>query len=98
MKPEYLEKYLEEIQTKKISVNIDEKTLNLIDDLSEIVGITRTNVVTALIGYGVKKYVEVLEKTWTNMLKDPKRDKKKTETKLQKLQEFKKKYEVERFP
>ena len=98
MKPEYLEKYLEEIQTKKISVNLDEKTLNLIDDLSEIVGTTRTNIISALLGYGIKKYVDMLEKIWANMKKDRKYNKEKLDKKLEKLQKFKKKYEVEKFP
>ena len=98
MKPEYVEKYLEEVQTKKISVNLDESTSNMIDDLSDIVGTTKTNIVTGLMAYGVKKYVEMLEKTWSNMKKDKKHDKDKLEKKLKKLSEFKLNYRVQRFP
>ncbi len=98
MKPEYVEKYLEEVQTKKISVNLDESTSNMIDDLSDIVGTTKTNIVTGLMAYGVKKYVEMLEKAWSNMKKDKKHDKDKLEKKLKKLSEFKLNYRVQRFP
>ncbi len=97
MKPEHVEKYLEEIQAKKISINLDVSTSNLIDDLSDIVGTTKTNVIAGLMAYGVKKYVEMLEKTWNNMKKDKKHDKVKLNSKLYKLEAFKKKYEVEKF-
>lgn len=98
MKEEFVMKFLEEMRTKKISINLDESTLNLIDDLVKITKKTRTDIIGVLISYGVKGFVEYLENAWMNMKKNKKNDILRIDHKLSELKKFKEKYEVDKFP
>jgi len=53
-----------EDKIRKISLNLDTKTLELVDDLVELSRANRTIVMHQLIQKGVKNYFKDLERTW----------------------------------
>ena len=75
-------------------MNIDEKTLELVDDLSSLTENSRTVVMLALIGEGIKGFVEELDMTLENLKKDKKRNQEKISGKIEKLKKLREKFEV----
>jgi hypothetical protein len=100
MEIEDLKKAFEKAKTKKISVNINEKTLDMIDELAAIPGMTRTQMIDALVSAGFVYETEFLEKSWKKFLKDKKYIDKKDLLNglLGKLGKFKEKWHVEEIP
>lgn len=100
MEIEDLKKAFEKAGTKKISMNLNEKTLEMIDELAQIPGINRSQMVDALISAGFVYQTEFFEKAWKNFLKDKKYSDKQDSLKslLKKLEKFKEKWHVEEIP
>ncbi|MBD3252331.1 hypothetical protein GF386_01220 [Candidatus Pacearchaeota archaeon] len=61
---ELTKKIFGEESIKKISLNLDSKTLELVDDLAKLSKANRTIVIHLLIQKGIKNYIRDLEKTW----------------------------------
>ena len=55
---------------KKISVNIDAKMLQMIDELAHILKADRTIMVTNLVAHGIYPMVKYLETTWNQLKKE----------------------------
>lgn len=82
---------------KKISLNMDSKTLDLIDDLTVLLKTTRTMVISALIAKGIKNLFNDLEKGWKDMKKDKSKDQKKINSCLEGIEKLKKKWKIEQY-
>lgn len=84
-------------KTKKISYNIHEENLKMIDELAKIVGMTRTQILDALIVSGTKAQVNYMIGVWAVLKRDKKyKDKKKKVNELlKKMIEFKSKWKIE---
>jgi hypothetical protein len=84
-------------KTKKISYNIHEENLKMIDELAKIVGMTRTQILDALIVSGTKAQVNYMIGVWAVLKRDKKyKDKKKRVNELlKKMIEFKSKWKIE---
>lgn len=93
-----MKKAFEKAGTKKISINVNKKTLEMVDGLAEIPGITRTQMIEALISSGFMYQIEYFEKVWGEFLEDKGyNDRKKLiEKLLNNLKKFKDKWNVER--
>lgn len=100
MEIEDLKKAFEKAKTKKISVNINEKTLEMIDELATIPGITRTQIIEALMVAGIIYQTEFFEKSWKKFAKDKKYADKKDQLNnlIEKIERFKKKWHIEEIP
>lgn len=73
------QKYLNllgKMNTKKISLNIDEKTLKIIEDLAELTESNRTIILLAILEQGISNFVQFLDKEWTKLKKEGKGDSK----------------------
>jgi hypothetical protein len=55
-------------KTKKISINLDEETLDFIDEIAERTKTTRTWVILASLTGGLDPLLKNLETTWNGML------------------------------
>lgn len=91
------QKYLDllgKMKSKKISLNIEEKTLDLVDDLAKITEANRTVILLTLIGQGISPLVQFLEKEWNRYEKEKKADPKKIKEMKTKLASFKKKWNL----
>ena len=100
MEIDALKKAFEEAEIKKISMNINKKTLEVIDDLTKIFETTRTQTIAAIIMSGLKAQTNYTEKTWKNMKKDKNfvDKKRRIEQKLRELEKFKKKWKIDMVP
>ena len=85
-------------EAKKISINLDESTLLMIDELAGGLKTTRTMIINGLIGQGMKKFVSNLRFQWNNMKKEGRKDPKKVDNLLKFLSDFEKKWQVDNFP
>ena len=85
-------------EAKKISFNLDESTLMMIDELAKGTKTTRTMIINGLIGHGMKKFINVLHSEGTEMKKERKKDPKKIDDLLSFLRQFEKKWYVNKFP
>lgn len=97
---EDLKKAFGNAKIKKVSFNINEKTLEMVDGLKKIYGTDRTNTIGAIIMSGIKAQTNFTEKLWKVWVNDKKYvDKKKLITKkLKEIKEFKKKWKVDTIP
>ena len=100
MKDLTMKEVFEKAKKKKISHNINEKTLEMIDEMSNITGTTRTQMLDAIIFSGVKAQTNFMIKSWEIFKKDKKFEakKEKIEELLGKLKEFKKKWTIDSIP
>ena len=100
MNIEELKKTFESSKMKKISLNINEKTLEMIYDMCKVYGLDRTKMIAGIIMSGIKGQTNFTEKTWNNFIKDKEyKDKKKLiEGKLKELESFKKKWYIDTIP
>src|SRR3989338_3268428 len=55
---------------KKISINLDAKMLQMIDELTHILKADRTIIVTNLVAQGIHQMVKYLETTWSQLKKE----------------------------
>ena len=60
---------LEDVETKKVSFNIEVQALELIDDFAKLSKANRTTVLMALIGLGIPNYISYLKSTWEGLKK-----------------------------
>ena len=92
---------LEEVKRKKISYDILEQNLIMVDELAKIVSCTRAQILDSIIFPGTISQTDLMIKTWEKWVKDKNIEKKKKE-KLKKLlketKEFKKKWGFDQFP
>lgn len=100
MKDISMKEIFENSKRKKISYDINEKSLEMIDEMASIMGITRSKIFDALVFSGIKAQVNFNLKTWESMKKDKKyEDRKwKIEELIKKLQNFKKKWTIDDIP
>jgi len=66
---------------KKISLDINEEFLNVIDELATFTKNSRTAIIEAIIGRGIFPYFNLLENLWKDYLKEEKNEKAKKEIK-----------------
>lgn len=78
---------------KKISMDLDEKVLEVIDSLAYLTKTNRTVIIEAVLTNGLFSYINFLEKTWKGYLNDKENDKIKNDVQklLKDLEELKKK-------
>ena len=81
---------LEKENIKKISLNLDKKTIELIDEVKDLTKSTRTVVILALVHHGLSPLLANLKETWTKMKSD-KKHKKNIEELLKNLKKIEKK-------
>ena len=100
MKDLTMKEAFENARTKKISHNINEKTLEMIDEMSKITGMTRTQMLDAILFSGVKAQTNFMIKSWEVFKKDKKLKAKreKIEELLGKLKKFKEKWTIDSIP
>ena len=100
MKDLTMKEAFENARTKKISHNINEKTLEMIDEMSKITVMTRTQMLDAILFSGVKAQTNFMIKSWEVFKKDRKfeNQKVKIEELLGKMKEFKKKWTIDDIP
>ncbi len=68
---------------KKISMDLDEKVLEVIDSLAYLTKTNRTVIIEAVLTNGLFSYINFLEKTWKGYLND--KEKSKIKNDIQKL-------------
>jgi len=92
---------LEDVKRKKISYDILEQNLRMIDELAKIIGCTRAQILDSIIFPGTISQTDFMIKTWETWIKIKNTEKEKQE-KLKKLlketKEFKKKWGFGQFP
>ena len=67
-----LEKIFGKTNFRKVSININEKTLMKVDKLAKISGNTRTDMLASIIDIGIEPQIKLITKIWENMKKDKK--------------------------
>lgn len=97
---EDLKKAFGNAKIKKVSFNINEKTLKMIDELKQVYETDRTNALGSIIMSGIKAQTSFTEKMWKKWLKDKEfADRKKLlNKKIKEIEKFKKKWKVETIP
>ena len=80
---------------KKISMDISEEFLNIIDELATLTKSSRTAILEAVISRGIFPYFNLLENLWKNYLKEEKNEKLKKRIKnlLKELKKIKSNHE-----
>ena len=97
MKGNLAEESLKNLKTKKISLNFDIDTLEFIDDLSKITNTTRTTTIMSILGSGMKSLINSLETNWLKIKKEKKHNSEKVDKLLKQLEDFKKKYHIDKW-
>lgn len=90
------EKYFEMIHSsgiKKISINLDLKILEKIDELAGMFNISRTLVMESIINTGLPSYLNIIE-SMNRKLQKKKPENKKLVLMLANIQKFRKKWEI----
>lgn len=67
-----LEKVFGKTKFRKISINIEDKTLDRVDKLAKISGNTRTDMLGSIIDVGIEPQIDLITKVWENMKKNKK--------------------------
>ncbi|MFH1311562.1 MAG: hypothetical protein ABIH65_04110 [Nanoarchaeota archaeon] len=100
MKDLTMKEIFEKAKKKKISHNINEKTLEIIDEMAKITGMNRTQILDGIIMSGIKAQTNYNIKTWELLKKDKEFKDKKERIKelLGKIREFKKKWTIDNIP
>ncbi len=88
------EKSLKNLESKKISFNLDADTIGFIDELSKITNTTRTTTIVSIIGSGMKSLLVSLETSWKKIKSEKTHDPKKIDRLLKQVDELKKKYQL----
>jgi len=91
--PKYLD-FLGKTDTKKISINVEEKLLKMVDDLAELTEANRTVVISIILEQGIPNFVQFLSKGWNELGKAGKGDAKKVKELQEKLVLIKKKWNL----
>jgi len=92
---EQLKKIFEKGGTIKISLNMNKRLLNIVDEMSKIFEINRSEAIFVMLKMGIKEQVAIAENVWKKWLKDKKYDWKTISKKLVELGNFKKKWDIE---
>lgn len=82
-------------EKKKISFDLNEEFLNVIDELANLTKNSRTTIIEAVIGRGLFPYFDLLKNLWEDYLSEYKNEKIKKEIKnhLQNLEKIKSNHE-----
>ena len=90
----YMEKVYNKVfeKVKKISLDMDERFLKVIDELVKLTKTNRTLIIEALIGQGMAPFFKYLENTWKGYSNEGKWDKNVIKMLLQNLKKIKGKY------
>lgn len=75
---------------KKISLDVNEEILQIIDELAKLTKTSRTVVIGAIIGKGMSPYFRHLESAWKEFLNEKNLDEKKKKKVKEALQNLKK--------
>jgi len=86
--------FLGKVNTKKISLNIEEKSLKIIDDLAELAEANRTVIFLAILEKGIPNFVQFLNQEWKKYEKSEKTDTKKVKEMQEKLSNFRRKWKI----
>jgi len=70
---------------KKISLDINESFLKIVDELAQLTKNSRGSIIEALVGQGMSPFCNLLETTWKGYLKEGKWDEKEIKKLLQGL-------------
>ena len=97
MKGNLAEECLKNLKTKKISIDLDIGTLEFIDEFSKITNTTRTTTIMSIIGHGMKNLVPSLETSVKEYKKNSPKPEKADEL-LKKLEKFKNKWKIDKWP
>ena len=57
-------------KVKKISLDMNEEILDIVDDLAKLTKTNRTVIIGSLVGQGFSPFFRSLENNWKNLLKD----------------------------
>ncbi|MEK6827686.1 MAG: hypothetical protein AABX99_04350 [Nanoarchaeota archaeon] len=104
MKTITLKEIFEKAKRKKISYDINEKTLEMIDEMVKILGISRSQLLDSLMFSGIWAQTNFCLKEWERMKKDNLKDlvhkekKEEIEKMMKKMEEFKKKWTIDDIP
>ena len=92
-----MKEIFEKAEKKKISYNINEKVLEMIDEMAKITGLNRTQILDALMFSGIKAQINFMIREWEKLLKNKEYEskKKRIEEMLGKIKEFKKKWTID---
>jgi len=83
---------LDSKKTRKISLNLSEDLIGVLDDFSKSVNLTRTVIIESILRIGFGKYVKIIDKGLTELLKQETTGKERFREIKKNLIEFKKKY------
>ena len=92
---------LQRAKTKKISCDINEKTLSMVDELTEIQKLSRSKILNVLLFAGVVTHTNSTIAEWKRMKKDGMKDlvhkenEKEIEEVIKKIEMFKKKWLID---
>lgn len=93
---------LQRAKTKKISCDINEKTLNMVDELAKIQNLSRSKILDVLLFAGVVTHINSTIEEWNRMKKDGLKDlvhkenEKEIEEVIKKIEKFKKKWAIDK--
>ena len=93
---------LQRAKTKKISFDINERTLNMVDELAKIQGLSRSKILDILLFAGVEAHINSIIEEWNRMKKDGLKDlvhkenEKGIEEVIKKIDKFRKKWAIDR--
>jgi arsenate reductase-like glutaredoxin family protein len=94
MKGNLAEKSLENLESKKISLNLDVDSIKFIEELSNLTNTTRTTAIISLIGAGMPALLNSLETSWKKMKNDKIHSPEKLDKLLKQITSLRKKYNL----
>lgn len=90
-----LKKILEKAKRKKISYDVNEKTLEMIDEMAGILEISRSKMMDALLISGILAHTNLAIEEWESMKnQEDKNEKKRISEVVDKIKRFKKKWDI----
>ena len=87
---------MESIKKDKITLNLEENTVAMVDELAEISKTNREMMICALIGKGIKELVEDMSKSWEKIAAE--KNDAKAKSLVAKIKAFEKKWDIQKFP
>ena len=93
-KGDLAEKSLKNLETKKVSFNLDAETIKFIDELSKITNTTRTTTVVSLLGSGMYSLLDSLEASWKKMKSQKTYPASSVDKLLKQVSDLRKKYNI----
>ncbi len=93
-KGDLAEKSLKNLETKKVSFNLDAETIKFIDELSKITNTTRTTTMVSLLGSGMYSLLDSLEASWKKMKGEKTYPASSVDKLLKQVSDLRKKYNI----